>query len=470
LTFSLLEVDRGSVVAPAGCGKTQLIANALADSESEKPILVLTHTNSGIAALRSRLTLANVPTRKYRVATIDGWALRLLHSFPVRGGMGPADLGAGHIDYRRVREKAANLLRQRHLDDIVIATYDRLIVDEYQDCSVRQHALLLEVARLLKTVVLGDEMQAVFGFGDDPLANWAQVIKDFPIVQELSTPWRWQNAGTEALGQWLLATRRQLQRGEPVDLRSAPKGTLRWIELNGRDYYARQRAAASLGAGTTDERVLIIGDSVNPPSQRRLASQVDGAVVVESVDLRDLTDFAQSFDREAHDAAQRLLGFAEKVMTNVGGADIIRRVGILGSGTQRKDATPVESAVLRFMAMRTYDSAADALVEISREAGVREHRPIVLRACLSALAMCSAERNTTFHEATIRMREENRVRGRPLPERAVGSTLLLKGLESEIVIITDAGKLNRKNLYVALTRGSKRIVVCSSSPVLNPAR
>lgn len=56
--LSLLDIERGLVIAPAGCGKTQLIANALRDHDFDKPILVLTHTNSGVAALRGRLDKA----------------------------------------------------------------------------------------------------------------------------------------------------------------------------------------------------------------------------------------------------------------------------------------------------------------------------------------------------------------------------------------------------------------------------
>ena len=32
-----------------------------------------------------------------------------------------------------------------------------------------------------------------------------------------------------------------------------------------------------------------------------------------------------------------------------------------------------------------------------------------------------------------------------------------------------ADDLNARNLYVAMTRGSRQIVVCSRSPLLNPA-
>ncbi len=59
--IDLLEISRGTVVAPAGCGKTHLIADALSRHTGTKPILVLTHTNAGVAALRGRLERAGVP-------------------------------------------------------------------------------------------------------------------------------------------------------------------------------------------------------------------------------------------------------------------------------------------------------------------------------------------------------------------------------------------------------------------------
>jgi hypothetical protein len=97
---------------------------------------------------------------------------------------------------------------------------------------------------------------------------------------------------------------------------------------------------------------------------------------------------------------------------------------------------------------------------------VRTHRPAVLRACIRALQSCENANGPSFQEAAIRMREQNRLVGRPLPKRAVGSTLLLKGLEAEVSVILDADSLDAKNLYVAMTRGSKGLTVCSSMPIL----
>ncbi|WP_240535726.1 UvrD-helicase domain-containing protein, partial [Bradyrhizobium sp. STM 3809] len=83
-SIDLLDIKRGTVTAPAGCGKTHLIAEAITKAGPSKPILVLTHTNAGVAALRGRLERARVPATAYRLSTIDGWAMRLVATFPKR--------------------------------------------------------------------------------------------------------------------------------------------------------------------------------------------------------------------------------------------------------------------------------------------------------------------------------------------------------------------------------------------------
>jgi DNA helicase-2/ATP-dependent DNA helicase PcrA len=72
----------------------------------------------------------------------------------------------------------------------------------------------------------------------------------------------------------------------------------------------------------------------------------------------------------------------------------------------------------------------------------------------------------TAHDAAVRVREEARQLGRPLAKRTVGSTLLLKGLEADVVVVLNPTDMDRRHLYVALTRGSRKLVVCCQSPVL----
>jgi ATP-dependent exoDNAse (exonuclease V) beta subunit len=56
--IDLLAIDHGTITAPAGCGKTHLVADALTRHTAAKPILILTHTNAGVVALRGRLDRA----------------------------------------------------------------------------------------------------------------------------------------------------------------------------------------------------------------------------------------------------------------------------------------------------------------------------------------------------------------------------------------------------------------------------
>lgn len=471
--LDLLAIDRASVTAPAGCGKTHLIAETLTRHTGPKPILVLTHTNAGVAALRARLDRASVPPSRYRLSTIDGWAMRLISTFPARSAHVPNLLKLENPgkDYLRIRVAAINLLKAEHVSDILAASYARLIVDEYQDCSIRQHVLVAHTAKTLPTCVLGDPMQAIFGFGSDSLVKWnEQVCTYFPVAGQLDKPWRWINAKAEPLGVWLLDARRRLILGEPIDLRSAPRA-VKWVELNGTNDHQRRLRAARVRPQYVDGCVLIIGDSTSPDSQRQFASQTPGAVTVEAVDLKDLVLFAKTFDPAASDALRRIADFAQSVMANVSASDfLVKRVQSLMRGTARSLPTEVENAALEFVKSPSHRTAVHLLVEISKEPGVRRHRPAVLRSCINALKLSDTTNGLSFHDAAIRMREQQRLLGRPLPRVAVGSTLLLKGLEADTGVILNADALDARNLYVAMTRGSNALIVCCRSLELKPGR
>lgn len=185
------------------------------------------------------------------------------------------------------------------------------------------------------------------------------------------------------------------------------------------------------------------------------------------MNFRDLISFALDFEIDSSDATKKIAAFAELVMTNVRTADLVQRLEILSRGTNVKAPTDVERAALAFQLDRTYHRVADLLMKIKKAAGVRVFRPALLRACFTALQLCAGPSGISFEEAAMRVREQNRFQGRILPKRAVGSTLLLKGLEAEVVVILNAGNLNAQNLYVAMTRGSKRLLVCSQSNMLN---
>jgi DNA helicase-2/ATP-dependent DNA helicase PcrA len=212
-----------------------------------------------------------------------------------------------------------------------------------------------------------------------------------------------------------------------------------------------------------------LGDNY-PATHRRIASQTPGAITVEAVDLRDLVGFAQKLDFSKPDAAlQQVLEFAGELMNGVGAADVLQRVQVLLRGTARTEPSDIERAALAFREAANVKTAAELLSTISASPGVRAYRTGVLRAAFRALSQCDDTPGNSFAEAAIRVREQNRLVGRPLAKRSVGSTLLLKGLEAEVAVVLYADDMNARNLYVALTRGSKKLVVCSKSKTLTPA-
>ncbi|MFZ5712938.1 MAG: UvrD-helicase domain-containing protein [Bradyrhizobium sp.] len=465
--IDLRTIGRGLVIAPAGCGKTQLITDALARHDGSKPILVLTHTNAGVAALRGRLEKASVKPSAYRAATLDGFAIKLISTFPQRAGHDPRIVTGARPNYEAIRDTATRLVAAGHLNDILAASFAQLYVDEYQDCSTRQHALVTWLAQSLPTAIVGDPFQAIFGFGADQLADWqTDVLAFFPKAGELTTPWRWNNAGAHDLGQWLLSIRPDLAAGKPIDLRTAP-GSVQWVQLDGRQDDALRQAAASVAA-PGDTKVLIIGDSTDPRGQRRFARQVEGAVTVEAVDLRDLTEFGSALDLARPDALSVVAGFAENLMSAFSASDLVKSVSTAHAGKLGRALTAIEQAAVRFDNSRSLADVADLLTTINRAGGVRCYRPAVLAAAQRALQLATSPEGPSFREATVTIREYSRLIGRPLAKRSVGSTLLLKGLEADISVVLNAGALNARNLYVAMTRGSRRVLVCSPSPILNP--
>jgi hypothetical protein len=125
----------------------------------------------------------------------------------------------------------------------------------------------------------------------------------------------------------------------------------------------------------------------------------------------------------------------------------------------------VEIRALQFLRAPSLSAAATLLSELRALPNVRVYRPTILYGVLKALREASSGA-ASLVEAARRVREENRLLGRSLPKRAVGSTLLLKGLEAEAAVVLNTENMNAQNLYVAMTRGLMKLVVCSPDPMV----
>ena len=471
LTEAVLDIDRGSIVAPAGCGKTHLITETLS-VKNTKPILVLTHTTAGVSALKKRLRKLSVPTSHYVVTTIDGWALRIANNFPVTCPIYSSPENPRFF-YPEIRQAVLRLLITGSISEILQASYSRLLVDEYQDCDTNQHNLITSLSDVLPTVIFGDPVQCIFNFGG-PMPDWDNaVLQHFPLIEELDTPWRWNNAGAPVLGQWILATREALKQGARVDLRTCPAHiSLHPLTDIAQTDLTNQRNAqhAILNHYPTDS-LLIIGSSINERSRHNYAQGSSRIEVVEPVQLTSVTTAASQFDDNTGFAlSTTILQVASTMMTNVEMTKTSQRVDSILNGRSRTVATNSEQALCNVAIDSSRSNILDALQQLELKPGARVYRKGACNALKDSISQAITSPATSIFEAASSIRERLRQQGdKRIPSRAIGSTLLLKGLEADHCMILDAQArgMNANHLYVALSRGAKTITVFSRDVYIN---
>jgi DNA helicase-2/ATP-dependent DNA helicase PcrA len=253
-------LKRGSLIAAAGCGKTEQIARATKIADGRR--LILTHTHAGVDALRSRLKKHRVPSNKYCIETIAGWCLRYSASFPNRSGLLECRPRSDK-EWDAVYRAAARLLDSGALKGVLTCSYSGVFVDEYQDCSSLQHQVVKAIAAHIPVCIFGDPLQAIFDFKHQKPVEWeSEVFPVFNKAGEMVTPWRWRNAGNEQLAQWLEGVRNGLDKGQNIDLTSRP-GCVRWERLPNDPKHRQGKIVGtcmSMAGKVGDARLVVIGD------------------------------------------------------------------------------------------------------------------------------------------------------------------------------------------------------------------
>ena len=463
----VLASTRGSIVAPAGCGKTQLIISTLNTPQS-KPILVLTHTTAGVAALKRRLRSFNVPSQNYVVTTIDGWSLRVASNFSYSCPIASSP-DNGKYFYPEMRRVVHRYIVSGALNQTIKATYSRLLVDEYQDCNNDQHQLILLLANQLPTVVFGDPMQCIFDFGGS-MPGWeSDVLQEFPLLGTLTTPWRWNNSGSPQLGQWVLHAREVLMKGGKIDLQSCPNHVT-WHPLSGdyqtdrTNYYQVQSTLLDL---YPKDSLLVIGSSIDEQSRHDYAQGNARVEVVEQVQLAGVTKAAQDFDTKSGKLlAEILIEHASKMITGVDVTHTSKRINSILNGSNTVPPTPSEQALYNVAIDGTRTNILCALLRLEEKLGARVYRKAAFKALKDSISIAVSCPDISMFEAASIIRERLRQEGdRRVPRRAIGATLLLKGLEADHCLILNAQNrgMNAKHIYVALSRGAKSVTIFSNN-------
>jgi hypothetical protein len=459
------------VIAPAGFGKTYLIA--LAVKFASEPQLILTHTFAGVNAIKNKMRILGIPSSNYRIDTIAAWSLRLCLAYP-KNSVWNVDRPQGK-QWTQLYTSCASLLSKGFAKRIVRASYSGVYVDEYQDCTTAQHNVVCALAELLPCRLLGDPMQAIFDFDDDPVDWRDQVFPNFACLGELETPWRWRNAGTDDIGIWLTEVRRRLEKGLKINLsdKLPMNVSFKPIDLDDFSNKNRLRSFYEIANKYSGENIAVIypGAPIFKNKTHQLARALAGQYSsIEEVEGTKLFSFIQQISKaKTPDARLKyVVEFAKKCMTGINPA--------LSAGTKRGEIAKITKATkhpqLVQAANNYYNNSSAAnlkqlLLLLRDNPYTRTFRSDLLNRILNVLDIHIQSQEITIHEAAERFQIIFRHAGRPIRRtRIIGTTLLLKGLEFDHAIILYPTSLTTKELYVALTRGSKSITIISAESAL----
>ncbi|MCW7544799.1 UvrD-helicase domain-containing protein [Aurantimonas litoralis] len=459
LRMALREKVHGSVVAPAGYGKTETIADIVAETTCR--CLLLTHTLAGVDALRKRLREKGVRSDRYQLETIAAWSLRYAAAYPATSGFPQLTTPRGH-QWSIVYASKRKLLEGRSINRVIQASYGLVLVDEYQDCSADQHAVMVLLSELVPTLIFGDPLQSIFDFGGEAAVRWHEdVLPAFPELYELVTPWRWKNQNNDPLAEWLCNVRAKLSAGKAIDLRKTPNCVrVHHLDEPERLRALEKKACSHTGLSDTN-RLAIIGSKSSERVRAALAKRVH-AQNVETIECKDLQTACSTIEATAGmDRLTFVMGLLQGAIVGVNKTPFLRRISEIHAGKQiRKPLTVAEAEALTILSDDKLGPVI-ALLDEFRKRG-RTFRGELIFALRESLQLRCMPDSPSLLECAWHVQERRRHAGRRHGYKIVTSTLLAKGLEYENTVIFLTEPATKEDIYVALTRASRRIDIVTT--------
>lgn len=289
---------------------------------------------------------------------------------------------------------------------------------------------------------------------------------------DLTTPWRWKNAGNYELAGWLACVRLTLEQGGNIDLTSRPH-CVRWERLPS-DSQCRQATIVGtckrVMGMAEDSSVIVIGDPANINARASIAKQLAGFSNIEPFLCKHLYEFAKKLEAaKGFTRLERTLDFISDCMTGVAQVDFLGAVKSHQCG--KKLGTAKFGDLVKIGISVAESNGLEAVLELMegfrRRTTTRLFRKELFFAMCSALRIKSARQNDALTDVIWEVQNRIRHSGRSIQKRSIGSTLLVKGLEFDHVLIIHADTMSRKDWYVALTRATTSVTILSPSECLS---
>lgn len=463
----ILQIPSAAIIAPAGHGKTEMIADIVKHSEGKQ--LLLTHTNAGVDAIEKRLKKRSISKEKYTVTTIAAFCIKWCTSYDNTGNF---DKTLSPINgreeakayYSQLYLGAKNIFETDWAGNVLKATYTGIVVDEYQDCLQEQHEIILAMHKHLPVRVLGDPMQGIFSFAGK-LVDWSCL--EFPIVDVITKPWRWYKSNPE-LGEYLMKVREALlpslnkhQCSLQIDTNNKNVEIVSPTNFTGFSHLNEISKFSS-----------VVYIAKWPQQQLEFCSRMPGIFQYdEKQECDELFKYAKLFDEKAGaELAISVIKFVVECSTGI--------VKELKSYIEKlKDEDFDFSSLRKHTDFR--DILAEAAPDITKETVLKmliwfssssifkQYRAELLSEMIRSVKY-AIDHNMTIFNAANHIRKDMGLQKRYTGFKFLSSrTLLSKGLEFECVIIDMTTPLSAKDFYVAMTRAMKKIYIIADANKFN---
>ncbi len=458
--------------APAGYGKTHTITECLKHVDTHSKQLILTHTHAGVSSIKEKLKKEGIHSSKYDVETIASFAQKYALSFHTGSDIPEQDDGVNYYPF--ILDKATKIIQTKAIKKVIRASYQGLFVDEYQDCTVTQHAFILALSNLLPTRILGDFLQGIFGFNGEALVDLESMTEMGEFAEskyELSEPWRWQGQN-ESLGQDLKRIRENLLNEEVVNLNNFQAIEKHLVE-EGDLYNPSKDYNKKIRALLTEDNLLILHPDSSSINKRLAVIKLFGnrLSLIESIDDKSFYSLSREADAiTSENLESKLILLSEKLFNKTGVSNWFNPSGFKRK-TKVGDKALVAAIMVKVELLKqdfSFSLFSEVLTDVKRLPGMSCYRRELFSSFVGALAEAEYGKVTVL-QAMKNKRNLNRRVGRKVFGKNVGTTLLTKGLEFDTVVILNAHDFKcPKHLYVALTRACRRLIVFTNSSTLQP--
>lgn len=484
-----LKTPRALLIAPAGHGKTHAIAECVKACPDGQKQLVLTHTHAGIASLKRKFHDLKIESSKYEVQTLTGFAQRIVAAF-----YGLSKLSYKQNDnkyFTEISQRCLSLISTSSLQSVLKISYQGLFVDEYQDCNISQHQIVLKLSEVMPTRILGDPLQQIFDFVDTPV-NFDKDLNDFTRFELLDKPWRWMVDGNcEELGKKISTIRTQLLtnrihfflREDNSANYHIRKMSLDMVHLTNLQSFFSQLKGDSILIIVPmykDMRTNSFQGSISDRAQLRLRLGLNhlGYSLLEAIDDKDFYKVSVKCDELIKHIQQRTNRYSEiehllldLCLNKTAINEWLQNNRIVNKRGENKDlSSKLQCLCDDFITEASIEKLKAIIDFFCGDLKFKSKRPELLSSIRTCLKN-SMENQCSVYDNMCLLKNKIRMNGRRVEGRYIGTTLLTKGLEFKTVVILGANNFeDKRNFYVAVSRACKELYLISDSNEIKLAK